>query len=45
MVEVTKRRSVPVIVVGDEVMVGFDPGRLEQSLNCLKNQTQVDVSG
>jgi len=25
-------RSTPTIVVGDEVMIGFDPGRLEQLL-------------
>ncbi len=41
MVDISKRRSVPVIVVCDEVMVGFDPGRLEQMLNCLSNQTPV----
>ncbi len=26
-------RSVPVITVGAEVMVGFDPARLEKALN------------
>ncbi len=26
-------RSTPTIVVGDEVMIGFDPGRLEQLLD------------
>ncbi len=41
MVAVSKRRAVPVIVVCDEVMVGFDPARLEQMLNCLENQTLV----
>ena len=41
MVEIAKRRVVPVIVVCDEGMVGFDPIRLEQMLNCLSNQTPV----
>ncbi len=41
MVEIAKRRVVPVIVVCDEVMVGFDPGRLGQMLNCLSHQTPV----
>jgi hypothetical protein len=26
-------RSVPVILVGSEAMVGFDPARLEKALN------------
>jgi len=25
-------RSTPTIVVGDQVLIGFDPGRLEQML-------------
>ena len=41
MVAISKRRVVPVISVCDEVMVGFDPARLEQMLNCLNNQTPV----
>ena len=41
MVAISKRRAVPVISVCDEIMVGFDAGRLEQMLNCLKNQTKV----
>jgi uncharacterized protein YhaN len=41
MKAISKRPAVPVIVVCDEVMVGFDPGRLEQMLNCLDNQTPI----
>ncbi len=41
MVAISKRRAVPVISVCDEIMIGFDPGRLEQMLNCLENQTNV----
>lgn len=41
MVRLTGRRSVPVIACGHEVMVGFDPGRLDQMINCAKQQTQL----
>ena len=41
MVRLTERRSVPVIRCGNEVMVGFDPGRLDQMINCAKQQTPV----
>ena len=34
-------RSVPVIAVCNEVMIGFDPGRLEQALNCLKQSSEI----
>jgi len=34
-------RSVPVISVCNEVMVGFDSGRLEQSLTCLKQSSEI----
>lgn len=33
MVEKSGRLAVPVIVVGDEVMVGFDSRRLKELLN------------
>jgi glutaredoxin len=32
LVRTYKSRSTPTIVVGDEVMVGFDPDRLDQML-------------
>jgi glutaredoxin len=32
MVEKYQSRSTPTIVVGDQVMIGFDPQRLEQML-------------
>ena len=41
MIAISKRPSVPVISVCDEVMVGFDRDRLGQMLSCLKNQTPV----
>ncbi len=41
LVRLTDRRSVPVIRSGNEVMVGFDHGRLEQMINCAKQQTLV----
>jgi glutaredoxin-like YruB-family protein len=34
-------RSVPVIVICKEVLVGFDQSRVEQALSCLKNSTPV----
>ncbi len=36
-------RSVPVIAVCNEVMVGFDHGRLEQALNCLRQSSEIPV--
>jgi hypothetical protein len=33
LVEKYQSRSTPTIVVGDEVMIGFDPQRLEQILH------------
>ncbi len=41
MIEISGGRSVPVIVVCEQVMVGFDAGRLEQALNCMKQRTPV----
>ena len=34
-------RSVPVIAVCNEVMVGFDRDRLEQALNCLRQSSEI----
>ena len=34
-------RSVPVISVCNDVMVGFDRDRLEQSLNCLNQSSEI----
>lgn len=36
-------RSVPVIAVCNEVMVGFDRSRLEQALNCLRQSSEIPV--
>ncbi len=42
MIELTGGvRSVPVLVVCNEVMVGFDKGRLDQALNCLDQSTEI----
>lgn len=32
LVEIYESRSTPTIIVGDEVMIGYDPDRLEQML-------------
>lgn len=41
MVQLTGLRTVPVITCGHDVMVGFDTGRLDQMINCAKQQTSV----
>ena len=41
MIKISGARSVPVIVVCEQVMVGFDAGRLEQTLNCMKQRSTV----
>ena len=33
MVEISRHNTVPTVVVGDEVVVGFDPKRLDKLLN------------
>jgi glutaredoxin 3 len=34
-------RSVPVIHVCNEVMIGFDSNRLEQALTCLRQSSEI----
>ncbi len=41
MIEISGGRSVPVIVVCEQVMVGLDATRLEQALNCMKQRSTV----
>jgi glutaredoxin 3 len=41
MVKVSGARSVPVITACNEVMVGFERGRLEQMLSCIKQRSEV----
>jgi glutaredoxin len=41
MAKMSGARSVPVIAACGEVMVGFDRGRLEQMLSCIKQRTEV----
>jgi alkyl hydroperoxide reductase subunit F len=39
-IALTGKRAVPVIVCGSDVIVGFSPSRLEQMIECERNQTQ-----
>ena len=39
MVKLTGARSVPVIVCGSDVLVGFSRSRLEQIIECAQSQT------
>jgi glutaredoxin len=41
MVKISGARSVPVISACNEVMVGFDRGRLEHMLGCIKQRTEI----
>ena len=41
MVRLTGAKNVPVIVCGIDVLVGFSRSRLEQIIECAKNQTPV----
>jgi len=41
MVKMSGARSVPVIAACGEVMVGFDRGRLEQMLSCIKQRSDI----
>ena len=34
-------RSVPVISICNEVMIGFDRDRVEQALNCLDQSSEI----
>ncbi|UCD71611.1 MAG: hypothetical protein JSW70_01070 [Syntrophobacterales bacterium] len=43
MVEISGARSVPVITVCKEVMVGFDRNRLDQMLTCLEQRSDIKV--
>ena len=41
MVKLSGARSVPVIVCGSDIAIGFSPSRLEQIIECAQNQTPV----
>ena len=41
MVKISGALSVSVIVVCEEVMVGFDRSRLEQALTCMEQRSEV----
>ena len=41
LVKISGARSVPVIAACNEVMVGFEPNRLQQMLGCIKQRSEV----
>ena len=41
IVKISGARSVPVIAACSEVMVGFEPNRLQQMLSCIKQRSEV----
>ena len=41
MIEISNSRSVPVVSACNEVMVGFDEGKLVQMLNCIEQRTEI----
>ncbi len=41
MIKISGARSVPVISMCNEIMVGFDVAKLEQMINCKKQQTSL----
>ena len=41
MIEISGARSVPVISVCNEIMVGFDSQKLDQMLSCIEHRSEV----
>jgi glutaredoxin len=41
LVRVSGVRSVPVITCGGDVLVGYDPARLQSIVNCAKQHSEV----
>ena len=41
MIKISGARSVPVISACDEIMVGFDPQKLDQMLSCIEHRSEV----
>ncbi len=41
LVRVSGVRSVPVITCGADVLVGYDPARMESIVNCAKQHSEV----
>ncbi len=41
LVKVSGVRSVPVITCGTDVLVGFDPARMESIVNCARQHSEV----
>ncbi|MDY6932788.1 MAG: Uxx-star family glutaredoxin-like (seleno)protein [Spirochaetota bacterium] len=41
MIDISGARSVPVVSACGEVMVGFDPQKIDQMLNCIENRSDV----
>jgi glutaredoxin len=42
LVRVAGVRSVPVITCGTDVLVGFDPVRLQSIVNCARQHSEVE---
>lgn len=43
LVRVSGVRSVPVITCGADVLVGYDPVRMESIVNCAKQHSEVEA--
>lgn len=41
LVRVSGVRSVPVITCGADVLVGYDPARMDSIVNCAKQHSEV----
>ena len=41
MIKISGARSVPVIIVCNNIIVGFDEERLEQELRCLEHSSKL----
>ena len=42
LVKVSGVRSIPVTTCGTDVLVGYDPGRLDSIINCAKQHSEIE---
>lgn len=42
LVRVSGVRSVPVVTCGTDVLVGYDPARLQSMVNCARQHSEVE---
>jgi hypothetical protein len=42
LVRVSGVRSVPVVTCGNDVLVGYDPARLQSIVNCARQHSEVE---